>query len=58
MTAWVFRGEQPTLGTAVGGVLLLLGVLVTSVARRRRPPAVSATDRDEVVSKPREAFTG
>ena len=55
-TAWIVRGEQPTLGTALGGVLLLLGVLVTSVARRR--PRASAADRDELVSKPREAFTG
>ena len=35
-TAWLFRDERPTLGTVVGGVLLLLGVLVTAVGRRRR----------------------
>jgi O-acetylserine/cysteine efflux transporter len=55
-TAWVVRGEQPTLGTAIGGALLLVGVLVTSVARRR--PRVPEPDRDELVSKPRGAFTG
>ena len=35
-TAWVFSGERPTLATAVGGVLLMLGVLVTVVTVRRR----------------------
>jgi O-acetylserine/cysteine efflux transporter len=53
-TAWVFRGEQPTLGTVVGGLLLLLGVLVTAVSRRRPP----RSERDGLVSKPHEAFTG
>jgi len=60
-TAWIVRGEQPTLGTAVGGLLLLLGVLVTAVSRRRTPrpaPAVADADRDGLVSKPREVFTG
>jgi O-acetylserine/cysteine efflux transporter len=54
-TAWIVRGEQPTLGTAVGGALLLLGVLVTAVSRRRRRPGA---ERDGLVSKPQEAFTG
>jgi O-acetylserine/cysteine efflux transporter len=60
-TAWIVRGEQPTLGTAVGGLLLLLGVLVTAVSRRRTPrtvPSVAPADRDGLVSKPREVFTG
>ena len=64
-TAWVFRGEQPTVGTAVGGLLLLLGVLVTAVSRRRAPrrehdtPAVEPDgERDGLVSKPQGAFTG
>jgi O-acetylserine/cysteine efflux transporter len=64
-TAWVFRGEQPTVGTAVGGLLLLLGVLVTAVSRRRPPrrgretPAAEPDgQRDGLVSKPHEAFTG
>ncbi|MEP6796751.1 MAG: EamA family transporter [Lapillicoccus sp.] len=35
-TAWVVTGETPTLGTIVGGLLLMLGVLVTVVAVRRR----------------------
>ncbi|MDQ2782928.1 EamA family transporter [Lapillicoccus sp.] len=35
-TAWVFRNERPTFGTVVGGLLLLAGVLVTSLGRRRR----------------------
>jgi O-acetylserine/cysteine efflux transporter len=52
-TAWVFRGEQPGLATAVGGLVLLVGVLVTAVSRRRTPPA----DRDGLVSKTREVFT-
>jgi O-acetylserine/cysteine efflux transporter len=43
-TAWVFRGERPTLGTVVGGVLLLVGVLVTmATLRRRRPPSSPLT---------------
>ena len=59
-TAWVFRDERPTLGTALGGLLLLLGVLVTSLGRRRRRgPADAgvgegpgeAADRDGLVSK-------
>lgn len=37
-TAWLARGERPTLGTAVGGVLLMLGVLVTVLARSRARP--------------------
>ena len=63
-TAWVFRGEQPTVGTAVGGLLLLLGVLVTAVSRRRArrdrdTPAVETDgERDGLVSKPQRAFTG
>jgi O-acetylserine/cysteine efflux transporter len=63
-TAWIVRGEQPTLGTALGGLLLLLGVLVTSVSRRRAPRPAPTTprdpdeERDELVSKPREVFTG
>jgi len=60
-TAWIARGEQPTLGTAAGGLLLLLGVLVTAVSRRRPPkpaPALADADRDGLVSKPREVFTG
>ncbi|MEP6649180.1 MAG: EamA family transporter [Lapillicoccus sp.] len=64
-TAWIVRGEQPTLGTAVGGLLLLLGVLVTTVSRRRpRAPATVVAEesqdaeRDGLVSKPREIFTG
>jgi O-acetylserine/cysteine efflux transporter len=60
-TAWIVRGEQPTLGTALGGLLLLLGVLVTAVSRRRTPRLESRRadeDRDGLVSKPQEAFTG
>jgi O-acetylserine/cysteine efflux transporter len=60
-TAWIVRGEKPTLGTAVGGLLLLLGVLVTAVSRRRTPrqePTVAEENRDGLVSKPQEAFTG
>ncbi len=39
-TAWVFRGERPTPGTVIGGLLLMVGVLVTmATLRRRRPPA-------------------
>jgi O-acetylserine/cysteine efflux transporter len=53
-TAWVFRDERPTLGTVIGGLLLLLGVLVTAVSRRQRP----RPERDGLVSKPREVFTG
>lgn len=53
-TAWVFRDERPTLGTTVGGLLLLLGVLVTAVSRRQRP----RPHRDGLVSKPDEVFTG
>lgn len=47
-TAWLVSGERPTLGTLVGGLLLMLGVLVTmlTVRRRRRergePEAVPA----------------
>jgi O-acetylserine/cysteine efflux transporter len=52
-TAWIFRGERPTLGTVIGGLLLLLGVLVTAVARRRRP----RPERDGLVSNPGEVFT-
>jgi O-acetylserine/cysteine efflux transporter len=64
-TAWVFRGELPTVGTAVGGLLLLLGVLVTAVSRRRpprrdpdAPPVEPGGERDGLVSKPHGAFTG
>jgi O-acetylserine/cysteine efflux transporter len=53
-TAWVFRDERPTLGTVIGGLMLLLGVLVTAVSRRQRP----RPERDGLVSKPREVFTG
>ncbi len=52
-TAWLVRDERPTLGTVAGGVLLLLGVLVTAVGRRRRrviAPERPAT-RDGLVSK-------
>jgi O-acetylserine/cysteine efflux transporter len=52
-TAWLVRDERPTLGTVAGGVLLLLGVLVTAVGRRRRrviSPERPAT-RDGLVSK-------
>lgn len=62
-TAWVFRGERPTTGTVVGGLLLLLGVLVTAVGRGRgraeAPPAAPPeadsrpeSERDGLVSKP------
>ena len=40
-TAWLARGERPTTGTALGGVLLMVGVAVTVVRRRRRPRAVA-----------------
>ncbi len=57
-TAWVFRDERPTLGTALGGLLLLLGVLVTAFSRRRRRvdgPGGAGADatagRDGLVSK-------
>ena len=52
-TAWIFRDERPTLGTVIGGLLLLLGVLVTAVSRRRRP----RPERDGLVSNPGEVFT-
>jgi len=42
-TAWLFRGERPTAGTVIGGLLLMVGVLVTmATLRRRRPPAAAA----------------
>ncbi len=41
-TAWLFRGERPTAGTIIGGLLLMVGVLVTmATVRRRRPPAAA-----------------
>lgn len=43
-TAWIFRDERPTFGTVVGGLLLLAGVLVTSLGRRRRGSRPSAPD--------------
>ena len=52
-TAWIFRDERPTLGTVIGGLLLLLGVLVTAVT------AVAGLDPSVTVSsrKPGEVFT-
>jgi len=43
-TAWVFRGERPTLGTAAGGALLVLGVAVTVLTVRRGGGEVSAPE--------------
>ena len=40
-TAWLARGERPTSGTALGGVLLMVGVAVTVVRLRRRPRPVA-----------------
>jgi O-acetylserine/cysteine efflux transporter len=64
-TAWLVRDERPTLGTVVGGVLLLLGVLVTAVGRRRRRVTVTAETvdtaevgaRDGLVSKAGQGYT-
>jgi O-acetylserine/cysteine efflux transporter len=53
-TAWVFRGEQPTLGTAIGGCCSSSASSSRPSPRRRRP----RPERDGLVSKPTEAFTG
>lgn len=37
-TAWVFTGERPSAFSLVGGLVLMLGVLVTVVTVRRRTP--------------------
>ena len=51
-TAWLARGERPTGGTALGGVLLMVVVAVTVVRRRRRPRPV-AEDVGLVSKSPR-----
>ena len=62
-TAWVFRGERPTLGTAMGGLLLLLGARHRRLGAGRRVERDTTSvepdgERDGLVSKPQEAFTG
>ena len=52
-TAWVFRGERPTPGTVIGGLLLMVGVLVTmATLRRRRPPARPPTSAELAARHP------
>jgi O-acetylserine/cysteine efflux transporter len=38
ITAWLVQGEQPNPAEAVGGVVLLLGVAITSITLRARRP--------------------
>ena len=62
-TAWVFRGERPTLGTAMGGLLLLGCSSPPSRDAGRRVERDTTSvepggERDGLVSKPQEAFTG
>jgi len=43
-TAWIVYGERPGVASAVGGLVLMAGVVVTVLAARRRARVVGASD--------------
>ncbi|MDQ6715303.1 MAG: EamA family transporter [Actinomycetota bacterium] len=51
-TAWVVRGERPTAGTVVGGLLLMLGVVVTMVTLPRRQTPEATHRAAELAGRP------